>query len=135
MQQRAPHMSEKNKAILQQANAAVVAGDYERFLSHCTDDVVWTFVGEQTLNGKAAVRRYIEATYVEPPRFAVERMIAEGEFVMAMGDISLKDEAGNVVHYKYCDVWRIEGGKLAALKAFVVEIKTDVSQGVLQHAA
>ena len=118
-------MSENNKIILQQANAAVVAGDYERFLSHCTDDVVWTFVGERVLNGKTAVRGYIEATYVEPPRFSVERMMAEGEFVTAMGDIALKNGAGKLVHYEYCDVWRIRNGKLAELKAFVVEVKLE----------
>ena len=37
--------SDSNKAILEQANAAVSQGDYEGFLAHCTDDVEWTFVG------------------------------------------------------------------------------------------
>jgi uncharacterized protein (TIGR02246 family) len=64
-------MSETNEAVLQRANAAVLAGDHEGFLSHCTDDVQWTFVGERTLNGKEAVRRYMNATYLEPPRFTV----------------------------------------------------------------
>jgi ketosteroid isomerase-like protein len=52
-------MSDENKAILKRANAAVTSGDYEGFLSHCTDDVEWQSVGEQTLKGKEAVRRYI----------------------------------------------------------------------------
>ena len=116
-------MSEKNKAILQRANAAVVNGDYERFLSHCTEDVVWTFVGDKTLKGKEAVRQYMKATYVEPPTFRVDHLIAEGDFVTALGDIDLKDETGRLVHYAYCDVWRLRGDKLAELRAFVVEIK------------
>jgi len=31
-------MSDKNKAILEAANAAIAHGNYEEFLSFCTDD-------------------------------------------------------------------------------------------------
>jgi uncharacterized protein (TIGR02246 family) len=115
-------MSNTNKAILEQANAAVATGDYEGFLSHCTDDVVWTFVGDTTLKGKEAVRRYMQSTYVEPPRFVVAQLIAEGDFVTALGDIDITDGAGRTTHSAYCDVWRIRDGKLAELKAYVVEL-------------
>ena len=69
-------MSEKNKAILKQANAAVVKGDHEGFLSRCTDDVTWIFVGDKTLKGKEAVRQYMKSTYIEPPKFVVDQLIA-----------------------------------------------------------
>lgn len=36
-----------NKAILEKANAAVSSGDNEGFLSFCTDDTKWTFVGDK----------------------------------------------------------------------------------------
>jgi uncharacterized protein (TIGR02246 family) len=116
-------MSAQNKAILEAANAAVVQGDHEGFLSHCTDDVEWVFVGDKTLKGKAAVRRYMRATYIEPPTFVVAQLIAEGDFVTAIGDIDTKDDAGRTTHSAYCDVWRIRDGKLAELRAFVVELK------------
>lgn len=114
-------MIENNKEILIEANAAVTEGDYERFLSFSTDDVIWTFVGEETLNGKEAVRQYMSKTYLEPPKFKVDNLIAEGDFVTAIGEISLKDKDGNTDHYLYCDVWRFSGGKMAELKAFVVK--------------
>jgi ketosteroid isomerase-like protein len=116
-------MSEKNKAVLERANAAIVKGDYEGFLSHCTEDVEWTFVGEQVLRGKEAVRRYMKGAYVEPPVFTVDRLIAEGDFVTALGEISVSGETGEVVRSAYCDVWRIRDGKLAELRAFVVAIE------------
>jgi ketosteroid isomerase-like protein len=122
-------MSEKNKAILTEANAAVVRGDHEGFLSHCTDDVEWTFVGDRTLKGKEAVRRYMRKAYVEPPRFTVAHLIAEGDFVTAVGDIDSRDDAGKVVRSAYCDVWRIRNGKLAELKAFVIETEPDGRNG------
>lgn len=110
-----------NKAILEKANAAVTAGDNEGFLSFCTDDTEWTFVGDQTLQGKEAVRQYMAKAYVEPAKFMVEHFIAEGEFVTAIGTISMKNEHGKMVDYAYCDVWRFRDGKMAELKAFVIE--------------
>jgi ketosteroid isomerase-like protein len=115
-------MSSDHKAILAKANAAIAKGDYEGFLSCCTDDAEWTFVGDKTLRGKEAVRAYMKAQYVEPPVFKVQNLIAEGEYVMAIGKISMKDESGKMSHYACCDAWRFREGKMAELKAFVIEI-------------
>lgn len=111
-----------NKEILQAANAAVMKGDNEGFLVFCTDTVLWTFVGEQTLSGKEAVRQYMAETYVEPPKFEVENLIEEGEYVIAVGKIDFKDQDGILAHYSYCDVWRFEDGRMAELTAFVIKI-------------
>ncbi len=122
-------MSENNKAILEAANAAIAKGNYEGFLSFCTDDTKWTFVGDKTLNGKEAVRQYMAETYIEPPKFTVANLIAEGDFVTAVGDITLKDADGTADHYSYCDVWRFRGDKMVELRAFVIktEVKDETS--------
>ena len=112
-------MSDIHKSILTKANAAIAQGDNEGFLSFCTDDTEWTYVGDKTLQGKEAVRRYLEAVE-EPPNFTVTAMIAEGDFVTALGDIITKDADGKSVHQSYCDVWRFRDGKMAELKAFVI---------------
>ena len=114
-------MNFDHKAILTAANAAITNGDNEGFLSFCTDDTEWTFVGEQTLKGKEAVRQYMAVAYVEPPKFLVENLVADGAFVTAIGKISMKNEDGKTVDYSYCDVWRFRDGKMAELKAFVIE--------------
>ncbi len=110
-----------NKTILEQANAAITAGDNEGFLAHCTEDTTWTFVGEQTLRGKAAVREWMKTAYQQPPQFRVEQLIAEGDFVTALGSITLPDESGAATEYAYCDVWRFQEGKMAELRAFVIK--------------
>jgi uncharacterized protein len=115
-------MSDDNKAILQKANQAISHGDFEGFLSLCTEDTEWTFVGERTISGKDAVRRWMADAYQEPPRFRVDRLIAEGEFVVAMGEIILKGEDGNDHRHSYCDVWRFHNGRMAELRAFVVGV-------------
>jgi uncharacterized protein (TIGR02246 family) len=118
-------MSAAHKQVLEQANAAILRGDFEGFLEFCTEDTEWTFVGERIIRGKDAVRQYMAATYKEPPKFAVHRMIAEDDVVAALGEITLKDEQGNSTDHAYCDVWRFRGGKLAALRAFVIETGAD----------
>ena len=114
-------MFQNNKAILEKANAAVMRGDNEGFLSHCIDDTIWRFVGDKTLHGKEAVRQWMAATYTEPPKFMVENLIGEDDFVTALGNITMKDEEGRDVQYSYCDVWRFRDGKIVELKAFVIK--------------
>jgi len=82
-------MMETNKAILEKANAAITQGDYEGFLAHCSEDTHWEFVGERTLPGKHTVRQWMAIAYAEPPQFRVDQFIAEGDFVTALGRISL----------------------------------------------
>jgi len=116
-------MSEKNKTVLLEANAAISKLDFEGFLKFCTDDVKWTMVGEQTIEGKEAVRSWMKKTYVEAPDFDAKRLIAEGDWLAALGEISVKDKDGKVTRSSYCDVWRFRDGKMAELKAYVVEAK------------
>ena len=122
-------MSNNNKAILEAANAAIAEGNYEGFLSFCTDDTEWTFVGDRTLKGKAAVRQWMATEYVEPPLNIVANLIAEGDFVTALSDFTIKDEDGKAADYSYCDIWRFHGGKIVELRAFVIktEVKDETS--------
>lgn len=112
-------MPEANKAVLVAANAAVARGDHEGFLAACTDDTVWEFVGERTLTGKEAVRRWMATAYARPPEFAVERLIAEGDFVVALGTVRVV-AGGKATPSVDCDVWRFRDGKMAELRAFVI---------------
>lgn len=112
-----------NKAILKKANAAISKGDNEGFLEFCTTDTNWIFVGDQVLQGKEAVRQWMATAYIDPPKFDVKNLIAENDFVTALGHITMTNEDGKAVRYPYCDVWRFRGGKMAELMAFVIEPK------------
>lgn len=57
----------------------------------------------------------MKEVYVKPPRFDVENLIAEGDFVTAIGKISTKDEDGKVIDYSYCDVWSFRDNKASAM--------------------
>ena len=114
-------MTENNKLILETGNAAITNGDNEGFLTLCAEDTVWNFVGDRTLRGKEAVRDWMKTAYVVPPEFTVRNFIAEGDFVTAMGTIRLRDEAGKMSDYSYCDVWTFRDGKITELNAFVIK--------------
>ena len=109
-----------NKELLLNANEQISKGNYDGFLDYCTEDTRWEFIGEQTLNGKEEVSAYIKATYLEPPKVAVDQIIAEGDFLVAQGKIEILDTDGTWKTYEYCDVWQVFDGKLASLKAYVV---------------
>src|SRR5690606_1192874 len=72
-------MPESHKRVLQKLNEAIRRKDFDACMAYCTDDTEWTFVGERTLSGKAAVREWMERAYQDPPRFQVHRMIAEDD--------------------------------------------------------
>jgi uncharacterized protein len=115
-------MSVKNKEIVAKVNAAFAEGSVEGFLSFCADDVAWTMVGDTTVKGKDALRQWMASMgNMEPPKFTVTHVIAEGDFVMAHGDMIMKDKDGKVVPYAYCDIYRFQGDKIVELRAFVRE--------------
>ena len=113
-------MSVKNKEIVEKVNAAFAEGSVEGFLSFCADDVVWTMVGDKTVKGKDAIRQWMASMDMEPPKFTVANVIAEGDFVMAHGDMTMQDKDGKVVPYAYCDIYRFRGDKIVELRAFVI---------------
>ena len=91
-------MSVNTKAIVEKVNAAFAEGSTEGFLACCAEDVAWTMVGDTTVQGKDAIRQWMASLGpMEPPQLTVHNIIAEGDFVTAYGDMTMKDKDGAVV--------------------------------------
>jgi len=119
-------MSQKNKEIVEKVNAAFTKGNSEGFLEHCADDVVWTMEGEKTTNGIAEIREWMkQMDGMEPPKFTVDRLIAEGDYVVCYGEMTMKGEDGKEGKYSYCDAYTFKGDKIKELRSFVVKHKTE----------
>jgi uncharacterized protein len=115
-------MSAKNKEIIETVNAAFAENNVEKFLSFCTDDVEWTMVGDKTVKGKEAIRQWMASMgNLEPPKFTVSNVIAEGDFVTNYGDMTTRDKDGKIEPWSFCDIYRFKGGKIAELRAFVIK--------------
>lgn len=115
-------MPQSNRSILEAANSAIKEGDFDGFLSHCAEDIHWDMVGDELIEGKTAVKRWMERTYVNPPKFSAENFISEDNRLAVFGKIEITDKNGASTHFRYCDVWQIRDGKLADLKAYAVKI-------------
>src|SRR5262245_66640416 len=98
-----------NKAIVEKVNAAFAQNNLDGFLTHCADDVVFTMVGDTSLKGKEAIRKWMASMPAEPPKFTVQNVIAEGDYATAIGDMTMKEKDGATVRYSYCDVYRFRG--------------------------
>jgi uncharacterized protein (TIGR02246 family) len=127
-------MSADRKAIIQHINAAFAENDLEKVLSFCTDDFIWTMVGDSAVKGKDAIRQWMASMDVEPPQeLRIEQVIAEGDTVITRGDMMVKGRKEPAPHsYAFCDVYRFTGDKVAELMAFV--IKTDQARAHEQTA-
>lgn len=110
-----------HKTTLKNANKAIIQGDHETFLNYLSDDVRWNFVGNQILVGKEQISHYLDQTYRKPPEFDVDNIILEGDYLTAVGKISIVNDDNEWIEYQYCDLWRFEEGKMAELKAYVIK--------------
>lgn len=114
-------MSDQNKQIIEQVNAAFSDNNTEGFLSFCAENVAWTMVGEKTVEGKDAIRKWMDSMKpAEPPKFTVNAVIGEGDFGMAYGDMTMKGKDGKEAPYSYCDIYRFQNGKIIELKSYVI---------------
>jgi uncharacterized protein (TIGR02246 family) len=124
-------MSARSKEIVAKVNAAFAENNMEGFLSFCADDIEWTMAGDKSVKGKEAIRKWMESMDVEPPQFTVDTVIAEGDSVVAHGNMTMKDADGKTVPYAYCDIYRFRDDKIVELIAFVIktEAKYKTSSG------
>ena len=73
------------------------------------------------------VRNYMKEFYWKPSVFTVDTTVEKDNFVIVTGQITLKSKDGADTHYDYCDVWKFENGKMAGVKAYVIEKKHNLS--------
>jgi uncharacterized protein len=117
-------MGADRKAIVERINAGFAENNLERVLSFCTEDFVWTMVGDTTVKGKEAIRTWIASMNPQPPQFTIQQIVAEGDLVITRGDMMMKDSKDGIPHtYSFCDIYRFEGDRVVELTAFV--IRTD----------
>jgi len=120
-------MSADRKAIVEQINNGFAENNLEKVLSFCTEDFVWSMVGDTSVKGKDAIRKWMASMSPEPPQFTVQQVVAEGDTVMTRGDMMMQESKEDLPHsYAFCDIYRFKGDQVAELTAFV--IRTDRSK-------
>ena len=114
------------KEIVEKLNKVIRKNNLEEFLSFFTEDVQWTKVGDKAATGKEALGKLIESLGDAPPpsSITVKAMIAEGDYVMAYGELIVEDETETPSSQAFCDVYRFEGDEIAELTAFIMKNET-----------
>lgn len=108
----------KNLDIFLEANQALANGNYDKFISYCTEDIKWESVGEETFYGKQELFRYVSSTY-QGLMFTTEKTIEAKNELVELGQITFKFN-GVSKKSSYCDIWNFKDGLVSRVTSFVI---------------
>jgi ketosteroid isomerase-like protein len=107
-----------NQHIFIKANNALMEGNYNEFISYCTEDIKWENIGKGTFNGKAELLGYISSAY-DGLTFITENYIREKDIVVEIGQIIFGKNRGSKKS-SYCDIWNFKDGMISKVTSFVI---------------
>lgn len=97
--------------------------DRARILSCVTDDVVWVLHGYRSLEGRDAFEAEIEnAETPGTPTLEIERLVEEGDTVVAVGSGSVATAEGGMLEFVFCDVFTFAGDAISRLDTYQVNL-------------
>jgi uncharacterized protein len=103
------HVSAR-KGIVERYVEGFRRSDHAQILSCLTDDVVWELHGHKTLRGKDAFDAEIENDAFEgSPTLTIDRLIEEGDCVVATGGGSVAKRDGERLGFVFCEVFTFTG--------------------------
>jgi len=89
--------------------------DHDHILSCLSDDIVWALHGYKTLKGKGAFDAEIENEGFEgSPTITIDRLIEEGDSVVATGEGSVAQKAGDRREFVFSEVFSFTRDQSAA---------------------
>jgi ketosteroid isomerase-like protein len=97
--------------------------DHDAILACLTADVVWDLPGFKHLEGKAAFDGEIEnENFMGSPRLAVDRMVEEGDTVVAIGTGATRQTNGAVFEFAFCDVFTFRADGIRRVESYIVSL-------------
>jgi len=108
---------QQNVELIKRGYDAFAAGDVEQLMSLFDDNVEWVQPGESTISGtyhgKGEVGELLARMAEKSPTVSASRYVAEGDTVIAFGDVTLGGETSQGVN-----VYTIRDGKTAHVRVF-----------------
>jgi uncharacterized protein len=97
--------------------------DHDMILSCLTDDVLWELHGYTTIKGKAAFDAEIDNDAFEGrPTLFIDRLIEEGDAVVALGGGSARMKTGETLRFVFSDVFTFTGDLISRLETYQVNL-------------
>lgn len=104
-------------------NVAFATGDADFLVSHVTDDIEWSMVGEHRVQGIDEFSAFVhEMKSALPTEFSIETIITHGTDCAVEGTMRYPDGQA----YAFCDVYRFSGAsrkaKIKRITSYVIPI-------------
>lgn len=117
-------MKTKNQILLEELNKAFARNDTDFIAEKVTDDIKWSIIGDQTIEGKEAfVQALNNMAAEEPMELTIHHIITHGK--EASVDGIMKQPSDNKA-YAFCDVYKFSGfknPKITEMTSYVIEVK------------
>lgn len=114
------------KAMVEEYFEGFRRSDHARILSCLTDDVVWDLPGFKRLEGKAAFDGEIEnPAFSGSPKLTIDRLIEEGDAVVAIGSGEGALTSGDLMRFAYCTVFTFRGDLISRVESYVVPLQSN----------
>ena len=111
------------KDLVEQYFEGFRRSDHAMVLACLTDDVAWDLPGFKHLVGKEAFDGEIEnPAFVGSPTLVVDRLVEEGDTVVAIGAGEGHEAAGPRHRFAYCDVFTFTGELISRVESYVVAV-------------
>jgi len=109
------------KGIVEKYIEGFRRSDHAQILSCLTDDIVWALHGYKTIHGKDAFDAEIESDGFEgSPTITVDRLIEEGDSVVATGTGRVAHKDGNRREFVFSEVFTFTGDTVSRLDTYHV---------------
>lgn len=111
------------KAVVETYFEGFRRSDHAMILGCLTDDVVWDLPGFRHLAGKEAFDGEIEnPEFSGSPTLDVDRLVEEGDTVVAVGAGSGSRTSGETHRFAYCDVFTFAGDAIRRVESYLVPL-------------
>ena len=117
-------MAERRKDVAETYFDGFRRGDHEQILGCLTDDVAWDLPGYRHLTGKEAFDQEIENDdFVGRPTLIVDRLVEEGDTVVALGEGEATHKSGALHRFAFCTVLTFAGDSIRRVESYLVPLE------------
>lgn len=112
------------KAVVETYFEGFRRSDHAMVLGCLTDDVVWDLPGYRHLAGKTAFDAEIEnEEFTGSPALELDRLVTEGDTVVAIGRGESTHQSGEVRRFAFCDVFTFAGEAISRVESYLVPLR------------
>ncbi len=116
-------MSTARKAMVEAYFEGFRQTDHAAILDCLTNDVVWDLPGYKHLEGKIAFDGEIEGEQFNgSPALVIDRLIEEGDTVVAVGTGAVPTADGGTFRFAYNDIFTFRDGHICRVESYIVPL-------------